>query len=139
MALNFAMLNVRGLRDSSKCVRLLAELKNLSLNVVAVQETHFICAAYCWVLESDFNVFSVYGSRSSTRVFLLAGRSLDADVDVVFAGDRGHLVVADVAVNSFKFWLVAVYAPNIAVERVSFFCRLVPFLDDSKRLVLMGD
>ena len=44
----------------------------------------------------------------------------------------------DVAVKSFKFRLVAVYAPNIAVERVSFF-RLALFLDDTKRLVLMGD
>ena len=75
---------------------------------------------------------------------------------VVFVGDVGRLVVADVAVKSFKFRLVVVYAPNTAVERVSFFfvglCtqyrrgegffffrRLAPFLDDSKRLVLMGD
>ena len=69
----------------------------------------------------------------------LVGRSIDADVDVVFAGDGGRLVVADVAVKSFKFRLVAVYAPNIVVERVSFFRRLAPFLDDTKRLVLMGD
>ena len=56
---------------------------------------------------------------------LLVGRSLDADVDVVFAGDGGRLVVADVAVKSFKFRLVVVYAPNTAVERVSFFRRLM--------------
>ena len=47
--------------------------------------------------------------------------------------------MVDVAVKSFKFRLVAVYAPNIAVERVSFFRRLAPFLDDSKRLVIMSD
>ena len=64
------------------------------------------------VLESDFNVFSAYGSRTSVGVSLLVGRSLDADVDVVFAGDGGRLVVA---VKSFKFRLVAVYAPNIVV------------------------
>ena len=58
---------------------------------------------------------------------------------LVFAGDRGRLVVADVAVKSFKFRLVAVYASNIVAERISFFCRLVPFLDDTKRLVLIGD
>ena len=34
--------------------------------------------------------------------------------------------------------MVAVYAPNIAIERVSFDRRLVPFLDDPKRLVLKG-
>ena len=47
--------------------------------------------------------------------------------------------MTDVAVKSFKFRLVAVYAPNIAAERVSFFRRLAPFLDDTKWLDLMGD
>ena len=130
---------MRGLRDSSKCTRLLGELRNLCVDVTAVQETHFTCGANCRVLESDFNVFSAYGSSTSAGVSLLVGRSLDADVDVVFAGDGGRLVVVDVAVKSFKFRLVAVYASNIAAERVSFFRRLAPFLDDSKRLVLMGD
>ena len=130
-------LNLATLRDSSKCARLLGELKNLSDNVAAVQETHFICAAECLVLEEDFNVFSAYGSRGSAEVSLLVGHSLDADV--VFAGDGSRLGVADVAVKSFKFRLVAVYPSNIAAERVSFFRRLAPFLDDTKRLVLMGN
>ena len=90
MALNIATLNVRGLRDSSKCARLITELKNLSVDVTAVQETHFICAADCLMLENDFNVFSPYGSRSSAGISLLAGRSLDGNVDVVFAGDGGR-------------------------------------------------
>ena len=104
-----------------------------------MQETHFICAVDCRVLENDFNVFSAYGSRTSIGVSLLVGRSLDADVNVVFAGDGGRLVVADIVVKSFGFRLVVVYAPNIAAERTSFLRRLAPFLDDSKRLVLMCD
>ena len=139
MALNITTLNVWGLRDPSKCAHLVVELKKLGEDVAAVQETHFTCSVDCHVLESDFNVFSAYGSRSSAGFSLLIGRSLDADVDVVFAGDGGRLVVADVAVKSFKFRLVAVYAPNIVAERVSLFRRLAPFLDDTKRLVLMGD
>ena len=123
MTLNLATLNVRGLKDSSKCTRLLAELKNIRVAVTAVQETHFICAVDYRLLENDFNVFSAYGSRSSAVVSLLVGRSLDADVDIVFAGDGSRLVVANVAVKSFKFRLVVVYAPNIAAERVSFLRR----------------
>ncbi len=63
-----------------------------------MQETHLACGADCRVLESDFNVFSAYGSGTSAGVSLLVGRSLDADVDVVLAGAGGRLVVADVAV-----------------------------------------
>ena len=139
MALNHATLNVRGLSDPSKCTRLLGELTNLCIDVAAVQETHFTCGADWRVLESGFNIFFAYGSRTSAGVSLLIGCSLDADVDVAFAGDGDRLVVADVAVKSFKFRLVVVYAPNIAAERVPFFRRLAPFLDDTKRLVLMGD
>ena len=127
MSLNLATLNTRGLRDPSKCARLLSELSNLHMQVTAVQETHFTCAADCRVLESKFVVFSAYGSRSSVVVSLLIGRSLDADENVDFASDGGRLVAADVAVKSFKFWVVAVYAPNIIVEKVSFFPQLAPF------------
>ena len=68
--------------------------------------------------ENNFDVFSAYGSRNSVGVSLLVGRSLDADV---FAGDGDRLVVADVAVKSFEFRLVVVYAPNIHAERTYFF------------------
>ena len=80
--------------------------------VAPVQETYFIWAEYFLL---------AYDSRSSAGVSLLVGRRLDADVNVVLEGDEGRLVVADVTVESFKFRLVVVYAPNTAVERVSFF------------------
>ena len=38
MALNLATLNERRLRDSSKCARLLGELKTLGVDFAAVQE-----------------------------------------------------------------------------------------------------
>ena len=139
MYLNLATLNARRLRDPIKCVRLLGELSNLSVKVTAVQETHVTCAVDYWVLEKDFVVLSAYSSRSSAGVSLLIGRSFDADVNVVFAGDGGRLIVADVTVKSFEFMVAAVYAHNIAVERASFFRRLAPFLDDPKRLVFVGD
>ena len=125
--------------DPSKCARLLGELSNLSVNVTAVQETHFTCATDCRVLENDYVVISAYGSRISAGVTLLIGRSLNADVNLFLADDGGWLVVADVAVKRFEFRVFAVYAPNIPAERISFFRRLAPLLDDPKRIVLVGD
>ena len=72
-------------------------------------------------------------------VSLLIGRSNNADVNLVLADYGGRLVVADVAVKSFKFQAAAVYAPNITARRVSFFRWLVPFLDYPKRIVLVDD
>ena len=78
-ALNLASLNVRGLKDLTRCSRLLGELSNLGVNIAAMQETHFICAVDCRPLEGDFVVFSAFGSRCSARVSLLVGRSLNAN------------------------------------------------------------
>ena len=68
MSLNFATLNLRGLRDLSKCVRSLGELLNLCVTVTAVQETHFICTVDSRVLDIDYVVLSAYGIRSSVGV-----------------------------------------------------------------------
>ena len=73
MALNLATLNSKGLKDPSKCVRLLDKLLNLSVDVTAVQETQFTYAADCRVLEDDYVVLSAYGSGNSVGVSLLIG------------------------------------------------------------------
>ena len=88
MALNLTTLNVRGLRDPSKCARLLGEFSNLSVDVAAVQKTLFTCAAICRVMENDYAVLSAYGSRSSVGVSFLIGRSLNADVNLVLVDDE---------------------------------------------------
>ena len=136
MTLNLTSWNLKGLRDPSRHSRLLVELSNL---VAAVQGTHFICAADCRPLEGDFLVFSAFSSRYGAGVSLLVGRSLNANVNVVFADGEGWLVVAEFAVKTFEFRVVAVYAPSTSGERRSFYRRLEPFLDDSKRIILMDD
>ena len=120
ISLNLATLNARGLRDPSKCVHLLVELSNLSVNVASVQETRFTYAADCRALEKDFIIFSAHDRRSSAGVSLQIRRDLDADVNVVFAVDWGRLVVVDVAIKSFKLRVTVVYAPYIAPKGASF-------------------
>ena len=139
MTLNIASLNVRGLKDPSKCANLLGECSNLCVNVPAVQETHFISTEDCQVLESNFVVFSAFGSRCSGGISCQVGHSLNAMVDLVFASDGGQLVGADVTIKSFDFQVVAVYASKNVDERHSYFQWFGPFIADSIWLVLMGD
>ena len=70
------------------------------------------------MLENDYVILSAYSSYSSVGVSLLIRHSLNADVSLILADDGGRMVVADVAVKSFKFSVAAVYVPNIA----AFFC-----------------
>ena len=67
-------------------------------------------------------VLSAFGSRCGAGVSQLVGRSLDAIVNLVFAGDggwlAGWLVVADVAVKTFEFRIAAVHALSTAAVGV---------------------
>ena len=139
MTLNLATFNVRGIRCRSKASRVVRDLVSLKVDIAAIQETHFVCDGDCQVLVNDYDVYSAYGNTYSRGISLLVSRTLSASVNVVHAGEDGRLLVVDVAVNCSAFRIVAVYAPNSAVERASFFRRLEGFLVDPERLVLMGD
>ena len=86
------------------------------------------------MLGNDFVVLSAFGVRCSAGVSLLIGFSLNADVNLVFARDGDRLVVANVAVKSFAFRVVAIYTSTSVGER-----WLESFLDDLKRIVQVGD
>ena len=91
------------------------------------------------VLDVGYVVISTLGCRLSIGISLLIGRSLNANVNVAFAGEASPLVVDDIAVRGFKFKVVAVHRLNIPGEKNSLFSWLRPFLTGNKRLVLVGD
>ena len=96
------------------------------------------CKRLTLLAQRTFGHFSIR-QPLITVVSLLVGRSLNAFVNLVFVGDGGWFVVADIAVKSFEFQLVVIYAPSNVGERHSFYRRLDPFLDDPKRIILVGD
>ena len=73
---------------------------------------------------------------SALGVSLLVGCSLHASVNV-FSGEVSRLVVTAVAVMSFKFWMLAVYAPDDPRKRRFIFKWLELFLVCSERPVLV--
>ena len=126
--------NARWLRDPSKCVRCLENSRTPSVCHCSARDSlHFHCGLS--VTKNDYAVLSVYGNRNSVGVSLLIGHSCTADVNLVLEDERSRLVVADVAVKSFKFQVYAVYTPNIVAESVFHFRRLAPVPNNPKRMV----
>ena len=60
------------------------------------------------MLEDDFVLLSAFDDRCSAGVSLLIGCNLTADINLVIADEGRWLVVADTAVKSFAFRVVAV-------------------------------
>lgn len=63
-------------------------------------------------------VYSAYGVWFARGVSLLMKHTVDAKVDLVYIDTDGWLTVADIAVKSGSFRVIAVYAPNEREERV---------------------
>ena len=108
ITLNVASLNVRELRDSRKCARLLSELLNQCVDVATVQDTHFPCK--------------------------LVECSLNAIVNLVFTDDGGRLVVTDVAVKAMLPNVVV----SLGVKHRSPASGVRPFVTLAAQLVAEG-
>ena len=136
MTLNPTSVNMRELRDHDKCARLLEEFSNLGVDVATVQITLRLCSRLeCWRMTLSF--------LQHTRAAVVLESFCDLDAALtqmsILSGDGDRLVVADVALKTFEFRVVVVYAHNTAEERHFFFRQLRPFLDNPMQLVLGGD
>ena len=80
---------------------------DLDREIAAMQEIHFTCVEDCKMPEEDYVVLSTFGDRHIAGVSQQVRRSLEADVNLVFACDRGQLVLTDVAVKIFRFQVIA--------------------------------
>ena len=121
MALNVASLNARGLQSVSKQSSLLKELKSHDVDVAAIEETHFVSASDSRVLAKGYSVVSTYGTTRSRGVSLLVKSVLQPRLSVFHRDAAGRLIVVDVAIKSFNFRVIAIYAPNDQGKRVVFF------------------
>lgn len=138
-SLRLASLNVRGLRDASRKLRVARDLQRLGVDICCIQETHFIPSDYQGVLLRDFQLYSAHYDTHARGVTWLVKRTLDASCDPIYADPEGRLLVLDVTVKDVAFRFIGVYAPNNHAELVSFFRRIEPFMNSSRRLVLAGD
>ena len=110
MAINIASLNANGLKSRSKQFDLLGDLDRFRVDVAAIEETHFVTAGDAYVLTSDFDVYSAYGTTYSRGVSLLVRSNLASRVDIVHRCAEGRMIVADVTIRYKRFRLIAVYA-----------------------------
>ena len=89
--------------------------QNFAQRVLSDVKSHYrdVVATAIWLSFQHLAIVSAFGYRFSAGVSLFIGRSLNANVYVVFAGEASCLVEANVALRSFNFRVVAVYSPNI--------------------------
>ena len=120
--INCLSLNVRGLRDSSKRLKIFNYLKAKSIDFAFLQET------YCCVnFEKQFKAFwdgdifhSFTDSNHSRGVCIMISKKVEHRIVDKYCDDYGRIVILNVEMNNEYFSFVSVYCPNNVSERVVF-------------------
>ena len=127
--LNLASLNEKELREPIICACLLGELSNYSVDVAAVQETHFICTEDSRVLFSLFSIRQPLHSLCKSDAALMWLSDLSLQMMRPSSCDQCwryklRLLGGHSLCTQYRWW-----------KTLFFSAKVKPFLDNLKQLV----
>ena len=140
--INFCTLNVNGLLD----FRCQFALKNFCLSnkvdVLFLQETHVSSVKVTKNLENYFDFYRCFwnfGTIHSRGTAIFISRSLNFDVLKYHRDLEGRFQFVDIDIDSVKYRLLNVYAPNVRYDRKEFFNDIYPFIMCNYNKIFAGD
>ena len=128
--LHLISLNVQGLREKSKRLRLNQWIIQQQTDIAFLQETHFTNDVIK-TLNIDFEDWSLYHSFGTTNcngVSILISKKLDSSVIDVISDPNGRYLFMNIETHNNTFSLLNIYAPNDKPSRTVFFRDINLFL-----------
>lgn len=142
-SVKFGTLNVRGMSTRRKQYQIRRVLEDNELDIFAVQETKVDSKEDTDKLvqpfQANFDVCVSHASGSSGGCLLFIRRALNPNDYDITVDNVGRLIVCDFSMFEMRWRVLCVYCPNQISERKEFFDLLRPFLNCSRKLVLLGD
>ena len=141
MGVSLASINVNGLAERPKRVKVFEYLRSLHFDLLFLQETHLADTFSGEAWEKDWGGHCAWspGSNRSAGVAVLVHPNSSVKIADFKTDLAGRIVTAKLEVENREFQVMNVYAPNSHAERESFFdtlwCFTFPNLDN----VVLGD
>lgn len=136
-------LNVQGLRDNQKRLRLLQWIKEQRADVIFLQETHFTPDIVSRVNSdfADFHTYHSFGSNLSKGCSVLINKKLNVDIIDTESDENGRFVFINLNLYDDIFSLLSLYAPNDRISRNTFFDDILTLLKSSAQgsIIIGGD
>lgn len=145
-SLSIITLNVRGLNNILKCIKLSEWFKDLKYDIILLQETYFTqdkneITKNLWEKEHAHHVFS--DSSHSRGVSILFNPLLNAEVLNIHKSMDARKLLINVNIGGTVFCIVNVYAPNKVNHRKDFFNSLNKWLTlhclNDEMIIIGGD
>ena len=127
--LSIASINVRGINNCEKRLKLYHYLRHKNFDVIFLQETHSCKnSEKYWRSQWAGNILFSHGSSNSRGTAILFKRKSAISVKYQVHDPCGRYVIAQVEFEMLSFLLVNLYAPNIDDE--SYFVDLAKIIAD---------
>ena len=138
--LEIASLNVRGLQDNNKRKRIFQTFRNSKFDIILLQETHSTDEdVILW--KKDWIGRAFFSSLNSTKsgVAILCKESKNFKVEFENSDKAGRIISVTVETQKNKFQITNIYAPNIPLQRKTFFDKLKGYVTPKYEVILGGD
>ena len=139
-------LNVRGLNDRSKRLKLFHWVKNLNIDIVMFQETYsYETCENDWMNDwGTKNAFFSHGTNHSKGCLTIINSRVDIKVLNTQLDTKGRYIILELEINDEKYTVSNIYAPNDISYKDKYFNELKEILitcnvDESSNLILGGD
>ena len=137
--------NVRGLNSDEKRIKIYEWLKDISIDIIFLQETHFI-EKYQFKYDARWpgESYHCYSDSTHSRgVFILFRKDIPIEVLSVHRSNDGRKLLLNVKHEDNILSIVNIYAPNNESDRINFFKRLQSFINNYsmnvENIIICGD
>ena len=139
--LKILSLNVRGLRSSEKCRKIVHELNYLNCDVLLLQETHVSCKKQTLAFEKLWKgqCFWSFGTGKSAGVAVLFSPNFSGKIIRFLIDSSGRILSLLIEFCNLKLNVVNVYSPNAPSDRKLFFSDLHNYFITQGLLFIGGD
>ena len=134
--------NIRGLNKSLKRRTVFRWLHNQHCPFVFLQETY--SSKECeniWQAEWGGEVFFSHGTKHSKGTMILINPRTKCKVEKKICGKNGRYIILDILIEDTRIVLANIYAPNDAIQQISFFKEIQQQLQEfpEEMTIIGGD
>ena len=118
--LTFGSINISGLKDDKKRAAVFTWLRSLNFDVIFLQETHCHLKKdeKAWSREWGAQCFWSKGTNRSRGVSILFNKHKTYEIENLSIDSNGRYIYCEVIVDSDRYKIINIYAPNDEYERV---------------------
>ena len=142
--LSVVSLNVRGLNNYEKRVKIYDWLKDTDIHIAFLQETHYIEKKEV-IYDSRWHGKSVHSFSNSThsRGVSILFNNIDISIVNHHKTQDGRILLVNIIFREIDYTLITVYCPNTESEKISFFKKLKTYVSKyaltEENIILAGD